>query len=264
VTKQDQFTHAPNDDLSATPPVGYPRYVTGRRAALITICCVIVAGSLGIAIQAARYAHGASTRGPSATEVAQAKTTAIAQRWERLPLRLIFPATVAYTTAQDTGETATRLGISARDSCEGSLDVTVTGAAARYGCLAVLRASYADELGGTVYTVGVVVFPDNADARGFASSVPATAYPATGLNALAVSGTAAARFTNPARQASTAGVTGPYVVLAVAGYADGRAASKAAEPRDSVFGPAGRLVATVESPLGAPERVSCGTAEFTC
>jgi hypothetical protein len=238
--------------------------VTGRRAALTTICGVIAAGSLGIAIQAARYAHVESTRRPSAAEVAQAQATAIAQRWERLPLRLIFPAAVAYTTAQDTRETAARLGISSGDSCQESLDVTVAGAAGRYGCLAVLRASYADELSGTVYTVGVVVFPGNADARGFASSVPATAYPPTGLNALAISGTAAARFTSQARQAIATKVTGPYVVLAVAGYADGRPASKAAEPRDSVFAPARRLVAAVEAPLAAPQRVSCRTPEFKC
>jgi len=246
------------------PPVGYPRYVTGRRAALIAICGVIAAGSLGIAIQAARYAHEESTRPPSAVEIAQARTTAVAQRWERLPLRSIFPATVAYTTAQNTTETATRLAISSGDSCGESLDVTVAGAASRFGCVAVLRASYADELGGTVYTVGVVVFPASANARGFARSVPATTNPATGLNALAVSGTAAARFANQARQAIATAVTGPYVVLAVSGYADGRPASEAAEPRNSVFGPARRLVAAVEAPLAAPQRVSCGTAEFTC
>jgi len=232
--------------------------------ALITICGVIAAGSLGIAVEAARYAHEESTRRPSAAEIAQAKTIAIAQRWERLPAGLIFPATVAYSTQQGTRETATRLGISAGDSCEQSLDVTVLGPAGRYGCLGVLRASYTDELGGTVYTVGVVVFPGNAAARGFARSVPTAAYPATGLNALAVSDTAAARFTNPARQTTVEEVTGPYVVLAVSGYADGRPASKAAEPRDSVFGPAGRLVAAVEAPLAAPQQVSCGTQEFKC
>jgi hypothetical protein len=231
---------------------------------LITICGVIAAASLGIAIQAARYANEESTRHPLAAEIAQAKTTAIAQRWERLPLRLIFPATVTYTTAQHSSETATRLGISSGDSCEQSLDVTVLDTADRYGCRAVLRASYADELGGTVYTVGVVVFTAAADARGFASSLPAAAYPATGLKALAISGTAAARFADSARQAPTDEVTGPYVVLAVSGYADGRLASKEAEPRDSVFGPARRLVAAVMSPLAAPERVSCGTPEFTC
>jgi hypothetical protein len=232
--------------------------------ALITICGVLAAGSLGIAIEAARYAHEESTRRPTTTEIAQARTTAVGQRWERLPAGQIFPAAVAYTTGQDTKESATRLGISAGDSCEQSLDVSVLGAANRYGCLAVLRASYADELGGTVYTIGVVVFPDDAAARGFASSVPASAYPAIGLNALAVSGTAAARFTNPARQTTADGVTGPYVVLAVSGYADGRPATQAAEPRDSVFGPSGRLVAAVEAPLAAPQRVTCGTPEFKC
>ncbi len=234
------------------------------RAALITICGIIAAGSLGIVIQAARYAHDESTRGPSEAEIAQAQATAVAQRWERLPLRLIFPATVAYTTAQDTSEIATRLGISPGDSCGQSLDVTVAGAADRYGCLAVLRASYADELGGTVYTVGVVVFPDNGAARDFDSSMPVGAYLATGLNALAVSGTAAARFTNPARQATVAGVAGPYVVVAVSGYADGRPAGKATQPRDPVFGPARQLVAAVEAPLAAPAQVSCAAPEFTC
>ncbi|HUN31058.1 MAG TPA: hypothetical protein VMU95_03490 [Trebonia sp.] len=238
--------------------------MTGRRAALITICGVIAAGSLGIAIQAARYAHEDSTRPPSAVEVAQARTTAIAQRWERLPVGTIFPATVAYTTAQDTTETATRLGISSGDSCAQSLDVSVAGAAGRYGCLAVLRASYADELGGTVYTVGVAVFPGFAAARAFASAVPPSAYPATGLNALAITGTAAARFTNQARQTIVTEVTGPYVVLAVSGYADGRPAIAADQPRDSVFGPARRLVAAVEAPLAAPQRVTCGTREFRC
>ena len=231
---------------------------------MITICGVIAVGSLGIAIQAARYAHEESTRRPLAAEIAQARTTAIAQRWERLPAGVIFPATVAYTTAQDTSESATRLGISSGDSCQRSLDDTVAGAAQRYGCVAVLRASYADQLGGTVYTVGVVVFPGNANARGFASSVPAAANPATGLDALAVSGTAAALFTNSARQTTILEAIGPYVVLAVSGYADGRPASKAAEPRNSVFVPIQRLMAAVGRPLAAPQVVSCGTTEFKC
>jgi hypothetical protein len=231
---------------------------------LITICGVIAAGSLGIAIEAAHYAHDESTREPSANELAQARTSAIAQRWERLPLHQIFPVTVAYRTPQDTTETATRLGISSGDSCQESLDDTALPAADRYGCHAVLRATYADELGGTVYTVGVVVLPDHAAAAGLASSVSVTAYPATGLNALAISGTAAARFFDKSRQTTAVAVTGPYVVLAVSGYADGRKASPATEPRNSVFSPARAIAAAVRAPLAAREQVRCKTPEFRC
>jgi hypothetical protein len=128
----------------------------------------------------------------------------------------------------------------------------------------VLRADYADELGGAVFTVGVVAFPGNAAAHQFAGAVSQRAYPATGLRALALPGTAAALFTDQARQATVVRVTGPYVILAVAGYADGRPASAAAEPRDSVFLPTSQLVTAVVAPLAVPQRVSCGTPEFMC
>jgi hypothetical protein len=132
------------------------------------------------------------------------------------------------------------------------------------GCVAVLRASYRDELGGTVSTVGVVVFPSAAAARGFAATVSQTAYPATGLDALPLPGTAAALFTDTARQTTTAAVTGPYVVLAVSGYADGRPASTATEPRVALFSPAGEIVAAVVRPLAVTQQVNCAVPEFAC
>jgi hypothetical protein len=224
----------------------------------------MAAASLGIAVQAARYAHQESVRGPSAAEFAQAGTIAIAQRWERMALGQIFPASVGYTE-QSSRESATRLGIGVGDSCDQALDVTMRSIAGGLGCVAALRASYQDELGGTVYTVGVVVFPDSADAHGFAAQVPQGEYPATGLNALALPGTAAARFTNEARQTTFVQVTGPYVVLAVSGYADGRAAARAAEPRDPIFGPAGPIVTAVVAPLAAAQPpVRCADPEFAC
>jgi hypothetical protein len=78
-------------------------------------------------------------------------------------------------------------------------------------------------------------------------------------------GTPAALFSDKARQVSLVRVTGPYVVLAVAGYSDGRPASQAAQPRPTVFaGPENSLVAAVVKPLAAPEQVQCGTKEWTC
>jgi hypothetical protein len=232
---------------------------------LILVCGVIAAMSLGVASQAARLAHQESTRGPSQAEMAAAASAGIAQRWERLTLGQIFPVSVGYTSGQRTRETATQLGIGAGDSCDEALDDTLVSAAQRLGCVAAMRASYADELGGTVFTVGVVVFPDSGAAREFAAQVPRGEYPATGLQALRLPGTPAARFTAAARQAPAIQVTGPYVVLAVAGYADGRPAGQATEPRPSVFGPVmSSIVAAVVRPLAAPEHVHCGDPEWTC
>jgi hypothetical protein len=225
---------------------------------------MIAVASLAAAVQAARHANAESTRGPSAAELAAAAKTALAQRWERLPAGQIFPATIKYSSDQLTNETATRLGIGPALPCGQALDVTLQAAARAAGCAGVLRAGYADELGGTVYTVGVVAFPDVAAAHQFARAVPLDKYPATGLRALALPGTAAALFTDQARQSAVIQVTGPYVVLAVAGYADGRPASTATEPRDSPFLPASQLATAVVTPLSVPQRASCEAPEFTC
>jgi hypothetical protein len=226
------------------------------------VCGVITAAGLGVAGQAARLAHAEAARGPSKAEIAAAATVGVAQRWEQLTLGVIFPSSVGYASPQLTRETATRLGIGAGDSCDEALDATLDIAAQRLGCVAAMRASYADELGGAVITVGVVVFADSGAARMFAAQVPTGT--AAGLHALALQGTAAALFTDKSRQASAVKVTGPYVVLAVAGYADGRPASQAAEPRPSVFGPVSNIVSAVVAPLAAPESVRCGDPEWTC
>jgi hypothetical protein len=230
---------------------------------LIAVCGVIAALSLGVAAQAARLAHAESARGPSQAEKAVAATAGVAQRWERLTLGEIFPASVGYTSGQQTSETAPRLGISAGDSCDEALAASVESAGQRLGCVAAMRASYADELGGTVYTVGVVVFPDSGAARAFAAQLPTGGYPATGLRSLALRGTAAL-FSDQAQQTSEVKVTGPYVVLAVAGYADGRPASQATESRPAVFDPMNSIVSAVLVPLDATESVRCGNPEWTC
>jgi hypothetical protein len=197
-------------------------------------------------------------------EVAQAEATAVGQLWERLPLGQIFPEAVYYSTPQQTKETATRLGIGAGDSCVAALDPTLQNAASGFGCVAALRASYADELGGTVYTVGVIVFPDAQAALAFYAAVPRAETPGTGLNTLRLPGTAAALFTDSGRQTFYSWVTGPYVVLAVSGYADGRPASKSEQARDTIFQPVGDIVKAVAGPLGTSPTVHCGDGEFAC
>jgi hypothetical protein len=228
------------------------------------VCGMIAVASLGVAYQAARHAHAESTRGPTAAERDAAARTALDQRWERLPPGQIFPATIAYRSDLKTRETAQRLGIGPAVGCGQALDITLQGAARATGCVGVLRATYADALRGTVYTVGVLAFPGNAAARQFAAAVPQDKLPATGLRALALPGTAAGLFTDQARQSAASQVTGPYVVFVVAGYADGRPASSAAEPRGSAFLPTVQIMTAVVAPLAVPQRVLCGTAEFTC
>ncbi|HEX8006594.1 MAG TPA: S8 family serine peptidase, partial [Trebonia sp.] len=131
------------------------------------------------------------------------------------------------------------------------------------GCVAGMRADYTDELNGAVYTLGVLAFPTAGEAARFYNAVPAGAYPATGLNALAIGGTSAALFRDGTRQASAAQAAGPYVVLAVAGYADGRPAL-AGERRDSVFDPASQLVSAIAAPLARSVAVRCGSSEWAC
>jgi type VII secretion-associated serine protease mycosin len=77
-------------------------------------------------------------------------------------------------------------------------------------------------------------------------------------------GTPAALFGEAARQLAIARLAGPYVVLAVAGYADGRPASTDGERRDVVFDPATQLVTAVAAPLAEPVAVRCGGTEWSC
>jgi hypothetical protein len=86
----------------------------------------------------------------------------------------------------------------------------------------------------------------------------------TGLRALGLPGTPAAAFTDAARQATSGSLAGPYVVLTVAGYADGRPAGTAREPRASEFSPATQLSAAIGAPLAQPVAVSCTAREWSC
>ena len=229
----------------------------------IAACVTAAVAGVAVAAFAGGQAYAEQTRQPTRAELSAAAADGAAQRWERLPAGQIFPAAIRYTTDLQTRETAIRVGIDPRTACAQAVDGTLLGAAERDGCVAGVRADYTDELAGSVYTVGVLAFPTVARADAFYASLPVAGYPATGLRALAVAGTAAALFGDAARQASTA-QAGPYVVLAVGGYADGRPANAGDERRDSVFDPATQLVSAIAAPLARPVTVRCGTAEWAC
>ena len=176
----------------------------------------------------------------------------------------LFPASITYTTSLNATETASRVGIATGDACAAAVDATLASRAQADGCVAALRADYTDQLRGAVYTLGVLAFGSTARASDFYDNLPPAQYPATGLRALAMPGTPAALFGEAARQLAIARLAGPYVVLAVAGYADGRPASTDGERRDVVFDPATQLVTAVAAPLAKPVAVRCGGAEWSC
>jgi hypothetical protein len=175
------------------------------RVLLLAACAVIALASLaGVALSAVRV-HAALT----------AKSTAAAgSRWQQWPAGQVFPEVL--------GASMTRLGISRDTGCATAAGQATGRLAARDGCLAGLRASYTDSLGGVVYTVGVFAFTDARAAASFWRALPS---PSAGLQALTLPGTAAGRFSDQARQAGAARQAGSYVVLVADGYADGRPAT---------------------------------------
>lgn len=243
---------------------GYSVRVTTGRAVRLTACTTAALAGLAVAVVAGAHAHAMGTAPPTRAELSAASAVGIEQRWERVPAGAIFPATIGYTSDLSTKETATRVGIDPADGCASAVDGTLRALAARDGCVAGVRADYTDQLRGSVYTIGVLAFPSAARASQFYARLPRGGYPATGLRAFAVPGTPAALLDDAARQVSAARSAGPYVVLAVAGYSDGRPASAKQERRTSVFYPAAQLVSAVAAPLARPLTVRCGTAEWAC
>ena len=187
-----------------------------------------------------------------------------ASRWQRWPAGQIFPAGLPYTTNLLTDETARRAGIAPGYGCAAAVDAALAALTRRYGCRAALRASYLDQPGGVVCTLGVLAFPDPRAAAKFFGHYSAGRSPVRGLHALALPGTPAAAFADAARQAASASLYGPYVVLTVAGYADGRPAAATGERRPSAFAPATQFATEIGTPLAQPETVRCATRQWSC
>jgi hypothetical protein len=172
------------------------------RVSLLAACAVLALA--GVVLSAVRV-HAALTA---------KSTAAAAARWQQWSAGQVFPEVL--------GASVTRLGISPDTGCATAAGQATGRLAARNGCLVGLRASYADSLGGVVYTVGVFAFTDTRAATSFWRALPS---PSAGLQALALPGTAAGRFSDQARQAGAARQAGSYVVLVADGYADGRPAT---------------------------------------
>lgn len=221
------------------------------------------AACLVAALLAGRAARAEQTRPPTRAELAAAAAAAVAGRWQTWPAGRIFPATLSYVSGLLNRESARRVGISAADGCSAALAGPIAAVARGDGCHAGLRATYLDQLGGVVYTTGVLAFPSARRAAAFASAADHGALPG-GLRAYGPAGTAAARFTDAARQASVVRQAGPYVLVTVAGYTDGRPAAATGERRPSVFAPASQLAGDILAPLSQPVKVDCASRAWAC
>jgi hypothetical protein len=235
-----------------------------RQWGVIAAVAVLALACVAAAIIAAGRAHAELTRPPTRAERAEAGALGVASRWAREPAGQIFPAILAYYSNLLDKETARRAGISPVSACPAALDAAVAATAGHDGCRAVLRASYVDQLGGVVYTIGILAFPTPKQAAAFVARYQADQHPVRGLHAAAFPGTAAAVFTDAARQAASAQQYGPYAVLTVAGYADGRTAAATGERQTVPFEPNSQLADDVGTPLSQPVTVTCRGPEWSC
>jgi hypothetical protein len=201
------------------------------------------------------------SRQPTEAERDKAAIEEVARRWQSWPAGKIFPATLRYTLDVGGAEKARRVGIDPGGSACGTAIEPKQAAILRdFGCRGVLRATYLDQLQGMAITLGVVVFPDERAAVLAKIKLPKS----PGLRTLALPRSVAVRFTDAARQTTASRQTGPYIVLATIGYADGRPASKAKQKQTDLYTVAPQLAEAVLTPLTARSRVECGQRAWSC
>jgi len=224
----------------------------------VAVACLAAAVASGIT------AVKLATRPPTPAERATAAATAVADRWRTWTAGRIFPSALSYSTSLLTNETASRVAIGTQTGCASAVDPAFAALAARDHCRAGLRATYLDQLQGILYTVGVLAFPTVSRAAAFSAGLSADHTGGFALQALAVPGTASSLFSPQARQAATARQAGPFVIVTVAGYADGQPAGSGQEARADIFAPAAQLAADIGSPLTVPIQVNCRSRQWTC
>jgi len=152
------------------------------------------------------------------------------KRWRDWPAAKIFPDSLQYPVpgqalgGADLPLAAHRIGIARQASCRAATDPAVARILARYGCLAVLRATYDDATQSLAVTVGVVVLPGPAAASASMKALPSQHGngPRPGVRAVSFRRTPVAQFGNRQRQLSSVRRAGPYLVFTTVGYADGR------------------------------------------
>jgi hypothetical protein len=150
------------------------------------------------------------------------------KRWRTWPAAEIFPDSLQYQVpgqalgGADLPLAAHRIGIARQASCHTATDPAVARILARYGCLAVLRATYDDATQSLAVTVGVAVLPAMSAAQKSAAALGTGSGSRSGIKAVSFRRTATAHFGDRSQKLWWNRAAGPYLVLATVGYADGR------------------------------------------
>jgi hypothetical protein len=189
----------------------------------------LFAGILGLAISVVGVVVQLMPRQFSATQRQQIEAWQVGNRWRSWAAGQIFPREISYTlpgTMFNGGSslplTADRVGIAKQAKCRAAAPPAAAGVLAQHGCLAVLRATYEDTTQTLAVTIGVAVLPAASAARQTAKALGGSGDPRSGVRTVAFRRTATARFGDRSQKLSWDGTAGPYLVLATAGYADGR------------------------------------------
>jgi hypothetical protein len=220
----------PASDAGFLPAQQHGRSPRRRRWRRLAAALVLVLALCGL---------GAATRG-LLTQVMPRRFTAaqqrriqaweIGRRWHTLPETAIFPAAVSYllpAQALDSSAltlTARRLGIDSPAACARGTDAAAAAILRAYGCTTILRATYADSSGTMLVTIGVAVLPSSAAAAAAGRRLysPEPQDPRGAVSPAPVPGTLADSFASGQRQLASVTHAGSYVILAAAGYSDGR------------------------------------------
>ncbi len=188
----------------------------------------LVVALAGLCFSVAEIAWHLLPRSFSQAQQQQITGWEIGKRWRTWPAGRIFPAAIPYqlpatalASANGVPLEAHRIGIAPQASCRSATGLEAGQVLARHGCMAMLRATYADSTGAFAVTVGIAVLPGPGQAS---RSFPALAGgpPSGGVRTVRFSHTLAAGFGDPARQLSATVRRGPYVIMSTVGYADGR------------------------------------------
>ncbi|MFC5749355.1 hypothetical protein [Actinomadura rugatobispora] len=213
---------------AVSPPPGRPRRSARSIAAIAVLALLGVAAVVGGAVPVVADL----TREPTEREVRAAGEKEIGVRWRVLKASAIFPARLDHRVrlrseggraVDPPAWSALRAGIAPAASCARAFDAAFARVMDRHGCRTVLRATYVDDTGTLVATLGLAVMPDAARALRAESDLGATysraALDRTGLRAVPFPGTAAAGFGDARRAAFGIESNGtPYLFFRASGW----------------------------------------------
>jgi hypothetical protein len=230
-----------------------------------------VAGVAGLVAAGFGISGQVAPRKFTPAQKARIESWDIAKRWRTMPKTKLFPARVRYLlNGEEFGVpgtlrlTARRLEIAKQASCASAAGggPDFVSVLAHDGCQTVLRATYTDSTSSLVLTVGIAVLRSQRSAEATAHQLTGGVASGQGapsrqlvLSPVPVPHTPASSFRARQRQVAWVVGSGSYLVLATAGYADGR--PKVPVESDSytyleMTSLARGVAAYVAGPLGVP------------